>query len=149
EKGYLSRSIGFSTVNASLESLELTPILHQLVTQTSLPLQAVESHFAIDSSGFCTSRFSRWYDVKYGRMREEADWVKVHLACGTKTHIVTAVRIEGKNANDSPQFGPLTKATAENFRISEMSGDKAYSSVENLETVDACGGIPFIAFKSN
>ena len=33
----------------------------------------LETTFAPDSSGFCTSRFVRWFDVKYGITREQAD----------------------------------------------------------------------------
>ena len=41
-------------------------MLRSLVTQTALPLKAVEQDFACDSSGFMTSRFMRWFDHKYG-----------------------------------------------------------------------------------
>jgi hypothetical protein len=30
-----------------------------------LPMQSIETTFAPDSSGFCTSRFIRWFDIKY------------------------------------------------------------------------------------
>src|SRR5205807_66781 len=36
-----------------------------------------------------------------------------------------------------------------NFAIKEVSADKAYSSVANIEGVFAAGGTPFIAFKTN
>ena len=45
----------------------LTEVLKNLVTVSSLPLKAVETDFAVDSSGFSTSRFVRWYNKKYGR----------------------------------------------------------------------------------
>jgi transposase len=41
------------------------------------------------------------------------------------------------------------RQTAENFTIEEASGDKAYSTVENLELIEELGGTPFIAFKVN
>src|SRR5258707_440841 len=148
-KGYLSRSIHFSSVNASLEKAALTPILHSLITQTSLPLQAVETVFAPDSSGFTTSRYTRWYDVKYGRLRAEADWVKVHLIAGTKTHIITAAIIAGKDAHDAPHLAELVKKTADNFTIKEVPADKGYLSAENVEVVAEHGGEAFIAPKSN
>jgi hypothetical protein len=66
-----------------------------------------------------------------------------------KTNVVTAVRILDKDAADSPQLGPLVKETARTFTIAEVSGDKAYASVENFETVAQCGGTGFMAFKSN
>jgi len=91
EDGYVNRSRHFNASLKALENAEITPILMNLIRQSAFPLTGVETQFAIDSSGFCTSRFTRWFDVKYGITREQADWVKVHIVCGTKTHIVTAV----------------------------------------------------------
>ena len=54
-----------------------------------------------------------------------------------------------KDAPDCPQFAPLVKATAGNFKIGEVSADKAYLSAANIETVFQLGGTPFIAFKEN
>ena len=149
EKGFLSRPVPGVKVSAFLENADFTPLLSALIIRSSLPLKSVEVDFAPDSSGFSTSRFIRWFDHKYGVTRQEHDWVKVHLMCGVKTNIVTAVEIHGRDAGDSPQFIPLLKVTAENFTIREVSADKGYTSVDNTEAVFACGGIPFIAFKSN
>jgi hypothetical protein len=75
--------------------------------------------------------------------------VKCHIACGAKTKVVTAVRIEGRDSADSPQFKPLLEATAENFMVKTACADKAYSSGPNVEAVAALGGFPAIPFKSN
>ena len=149
EKGLVSKKIHPVMIGSFLESELLTPVLHQLIAASARPLRAIESEFAVDSSGFSTSRFVRWFDEKYGCQRSGREWVKCHLACGVKTHIVTAVCILDKNAADSPQFGPLVRATAENFNVGEVSADKAYLSAENMEAVADCGGTPFIAFKEN
>jgi transposase len=147
--GYLSRPIPGPKVCAFLTNPAYAPLLTDLIVRSSLPLRAVETQFAPDSSGFSTGRFVRWYDEKYGVTRSSHDWVKVHLMCGTKTHIVTAVRIEGRDAADCPQFVPLLQTTAEGFKIGEVSADKAYLSVDNVEAVAAFGGEAFIAPKVN
>src|SRR5437773_12230784 len=123
----------FNSVLNALENPALTPVLRRLIVQSSLPMRAVETAFAPDSSGFCTSRFIRWFDVKYGVTREEAEWVKVHLMTGTRTNIMTAVEILDKNAADSPQFKPLVEATGKDYAIKEVAADKGYLSHENLE----------------
>jgi len=148
-KGYLSRPIHPNKVNTFLESESLTPILHALIVQSSLPLKAVETVFAPDSTGFSTSRFVRWFDEKYGVERSGHDWVKTHAICGVRTNIVTAVVIEGRDANDCPQFRPLVEKTAENFQIAEVPADKGYLSRENLELVESLGGTALVPFKSN
>jgi hypothetical protein len=82
-KGYVSRPIPGPKVFAFLANDVLTPILADLIVKSSLPLRAIETTFAPDSSGFSTSKFVRWYDEKYGCTRSGKDWVKVHLMCGT------------------------------------------------------------------
>ena len=147
-RGFLSKPIpGMKTVQF-FENEAFFPILRELVAKSALPLKAVETAFAIDSSGFGSSRWERWIDEKYGISRKSCVWVKTHIACGVRTNIVTAVRIPDKNANDSPQFVPLVKETATGFEIGEVSADRAYASYENFEAVAGCGGQAFIAFKA-
>jgi transposase len=148
QKGYLSRLPHFNSIFNALENPELTPILRAMITETSLPLTTVESDFAADSSGFATSRFIRWFDHKYGAPRQQHEWVKVHLMCGVRTNIVTAVEIHDKNASDTPLLPDLVDATAAHFRLREVSADKGYSSVNNLAVIAARGAVPYIAFKS-
>ena len=148
-KGHVGRPIPGAKVSAFFEDDYYTPILKELIAYSARPLRTVEKDFAIDSSGFGSSRHERYYDHKYGVTRSRCVWVKTHLACGVKTNIVTAVRILDKDAGDSPQFVPLVKETKKHFEISEVSADKAYASLENFEIVAACGGQAFIAFKSN
>jgi transposase len=148
-KGYLSRLPHYNTVFSYLENPALTPILRDLIVRSALPLKAVEVDFAVDSSGFTSSRFIKWFDHKYGIVKQEHDWVKVSLMCGVKTNIVTAVEIDERYAGDCPRFRPLLDTTARSFRINEVSADTAYSSYENLDAVAGYGGTPFIAYKAN
>lgn len=115
----------------------------------SLPLKSIETDFAVDSSGFSTCRFVRWFNKKHGRETDNREWVKVHLMCGTKTQIVTAVDISGWTANDTTYFIPLVQRAAEHFQLEGVSADKAYLSRKNLRAVEVAGGMPFIPFKSN
>jgi transposase len=147
--GYLTRLPHYNKVPCFMEDSALTPHLLSLIGRSAAPLAAVETAFAIDSSGFSTSKFVRWYDEKYGVERSGHDWVKVHLACGVKTHIVTAAAIYERDTADCPILPELVKATAERFTIREVSGDKAYLSAENVETVAHYGGQAFIAPKVN
>jgi transposase/predicted nucleic acid-binding Zn finger protein len=149
EKGFVDDAPHYNSIFRCLESAELTPILEAMITESSLPLKTVEVDFAVDSSGFSTSRFIRWYDAKYRSMKAEHDWIKAHIMIGVKTNVITAVRILDRDAADSPQFPPLVKDTAANFTIRETSADKAYGSFANVEAVEAVGGTPFIALRHN
>ena len=105
--------------------------------------------FAVDSSGFASSKFVRWFDKKYGVVKEEHDWVKVHLMCGVKTNIVTAIQVGQQYSGDCPQFVPMLEATAKRFTINEVSADAAYCSYDNFQAVENHGGRAFIAFRAN
>jgi len=148
-KGYLSESMHSVRVCAYLDSEFMTPVLQDLIVRSSLPLKAVETVFAPDSTGFSTSRFVRWFDEKYGVERSGHAWVKAHAMTGVKTNIVTAVEIHGPNAADCPQFKPLVETTAANFTVKEVPADKGYLSNDNLELLEKMGGTAFVPFKSN
>jgi transposase len=148
-KGFLARLPHYNTVFTYLENPALTPILRALIVRAAMPLRAVEVDFAVDSSGFTSCRFIKWFDHKYGKPMQEHDWVKVSLMTGVKTNIVTAVEVDQRYAGDSPQFIPLLNTTAKTFAIREVSADCAYSSYDNMDAVAAQGGTPFIAYKSN
>ena len=149
ENGLIVSKPHFNSVSNYLADPSLTPLLKHLIAVSSLPLKAVETEFAIDSSGFTTSRFIRWFNKKHGRQVDNREWVKVHLMCGVKTHIVTSVDISGWEAHDTTYFVPLVEETAQNFQMAEITADKAYLSHRNLAVAEAVGAVPFIPFKSN
>src|SRR5713226_3745827 len=127
----------------------LTPYLKQMIADSSLPLKSIEKDFAVDSSGFSTSRFVRWFDVKYGGDENWHDWIKLHLMCGTSTHIVTSVEVSRAYQHDSPFFKPLVEQTAQSgFEMKEVAADKAYLSAENLHATLRQGAMPYIPFKA-
>ena len=150
-KGYVSKAPHYNSISRYLENVGLTPILKALIEQSSLPLQAIESDFAVDSSGFSTSRFDQWMKVKYGKpeLIERRQFIKCHLMIGVKTNIVTAVEMTEGNVGDSPQFKALVDTTAKSFAMQEVSADKAYLSAANLQTVVDHAAMPYIPFKVN
>jgi transposase len=149
ERGFISSTVHHSTIARCLEDPETTPLLIGLIETSALPFKAIETEFAVDSSGFSACRWDRWYDFKWGRMMSKQSWAKAHVICGTTTHIVASVIIEHSGLPDAPQLIPLVTKAARNFTIGQVSGDKAYASVENFEAVDKHGGAAYLAFKTN
>ncbi|HEX8149947.1 MAG TPA: transposase [Pyrinomonadaceae bacterium] len=149
--GYISKLPHYNSIFHYLEQSDLMPYLRGLITKSSLPLKALETRFAVDSSGFSTGRYMRWYSAKYEEVKEhnDHDWLKVHLICGVRTNVVTSVEVTGRFAGDSPQFERLVKGTAQNFNMTEVSADKAYSGWENLRVVEKQNAVPYIPFRSN
>jgi transposase len=148
-KGHLSRSPHYSRVCRFMEDPEMTPILGDLIRESALPLRAVEVDFAIDSTGFGTCRFVRWFDQKYGIVRQRAEFVKVSVMTGVKTNVCSAVRVGGQSTADSPEFIPLLNETAKGFKPREVSADKAYSGYDNFDAVAGLGAVAYMTFKDN
>ena len=150
ERGQLAHAPHYNSVSKFLLRPEATPILRRLIQQSALPLADLEQDFAIDSTGFTTTGFGAYLGDKHGTKRQRT-WLKAHLCVGVRTHIVTdaiATQNEGEGTGDSPNFAPLVAATAQGFRIREVSADMAYSSKANHATVRDFGGEAVIPFKS-
>jgi len=148
EKGRVTKLIHYNSIFKYLEDEALTPILKGLIVESSKPLSSIESDFAVDSTGFTCSRYIRWYDHKYGAVAQQHDWVKAHFCTGVKTNVITAVEILDRNAADGAQLPALVETTANNFKMGEISGDKAYASLANFNVIDKVGATPYIPFKA-
>lgn len=147
-QGHINHAPHFNSTNRYLTSDELTDHLKALIELSASPLATAESDFAIDSTGFATTTYNRWFDHKWGKERSKQAWVKTHLMCGVKTNIVTAATATTHESADTKQLPDLLGRTAETFTIDEVSADKAYSSKRNLREIEAVGATPYIPFKS-
>jgi len=147
--GLIDKIPCYASIGHFLQKKEITEILKRLIKISSTPLIPVEKNFGVDSSGFSTSRFARWFDNKYGRERKYRVWLKAHLISGVKTNIVTGVEITEGEVHDSPQLPSLVEQTAKNFEVREVICDRAYNSRKNLELIEDVGAVPYIPFKKN
>ena len=151
--GLMEKYPSFTTVFRYMEDPALTPILHRMIEQSALPLTAVETDFAMDSSGFSTSVHDRWFDDKWGAGKKQkkahARYLKVHLTCGVKTNVITSAIITDADSHDGQHLPEMVKATDKNFEVREVMADKAYLSAANLRLVSDVGATPLIPFKSN
>jgi len=150
-KGFISKLPCYNSIFNYFEDEAMTAYLKMMIEESSLPLKAIESDFAVDSSGFSTSRFVQWMHAKYTNphLIQKRQFIKCHIMCGVKTNVITAVEVTEGYAADSPQFKPLVEATAKNFTMQEVSADKAYLSNDNLQTVVDNHAQPYIPFKTN
>lgn len=147
EQEYISEKPHYNSIFNYFQKKDLTPILAETVKLTSLPLRTIEKDFAIDSTGFGTSVFQRWFSFKHGREISSRRWVKCHFMTGVKSNIITSVSITSEFDNDSPELKKLVNETAQNFSMEEVSADKAYLSRDNMDLIEEKGAVPFIPFK--
>lgn len=143
------RTVGhFNSISNFLADPSSTPILTSLVEQSAAPLAAIENgQYAIDSSGFSTVTYDRWFDQKHGKLLAKHPWIKLHIMCGTVTHAITSARVTSEG--DCPQLPGLLARTRVHHDVREVAADKAYSSVENHDVLDALNVEAFIPFKVN
>jgi transposase len=149
DKGYVKRVPCYNSIFNVLESEATTTILKSLIVEAANPLQAIETTFAIDSSGFSGCRFDKWFDKKWGELKSKRAWVKAHVVTGVKTNVITSAEVLEEYSGDSTNFKPLLQSTAKRFTVNEVCADMAYSSEANLQAVVSEGAMPLIPFKCN
>ena len=146
--GYINHVPHFNTILKYLNNPALAQVFKELITLSALPLKQVEENFTVDASGFSTSIFERWLDVREKRS-ERRLFKKAHLFSGVKTNIITSVEVTDGHIHDSIMFPDLLHDTSKYFDIKEVTADKGYSSRKNLGLISSIGAIPFIPFKKN
>jgi hypothetical protein len=67
--GLMDKAPSYNSISDYLKSKKLTPLLRELMQESASPLAGVESQFAVDSTGFSTRTYDRWYDEKWGKSR--------------------------------------------------------------------------------
>jgi len=152
EKGYINTKPCFASVGHFIQNGELTAQLKELIQRSASVLKSVETDFAVDSSGFRTTKFNDYCKDKHNTKRQH-EYLKLHAIIGIKTNIICDCDVtkgDGIGTGDSPKFIPLVNnLVANGYNIKEVSADKAYSSRDNLALVNSVGGTAYIPYKSN
>jgi transposase len=147
--GLVSRVPHYNSIFNVIEDPALTDVLKGLIVRSAAPLAAVETSFAIDSTGFGLGQFYRHFSAKYGQERSKMNWLKLHATVGTKTNVITSVMVTDKDTHDGALLRPMMEETARTFTVKEVSADKAYSIKKNLMFLENMNAVPYIPFKSN
>ena len=147
-RGHLGRVAHYTSLQKFLADAATTPILTSLVEQSAAPLSVIEAgQYAIDSTGFSTAVYDRWFSQKHGKLCSQNAWVKLHIACGTVTHAVTSAVVTPRS-DDSQLPGLLTR-TRVHHDVRELSADKAYSTHDNHDVLESFDVAAYIPFKDN
>jgi transposase len=150
EQDLIQDTASYATISDFMQKEELTNILETLITLSATPLSAIENEFAVDATGFSTSKYACWQEHKHGnRDSKHKKWLKAHVACGVKTNIVTSARASKGTEHDINYFEELVRQTNDYFEIEEVSADKAYSSRDNHNILDELNGKAYIPFASH
>ena len=72
QRGMISKTPHFNSVLNYFSDIDVMDILKKLIRITALPLKNVEQDFATDSSGFSTSLFDRWLNVRTQKVERKS-----------------------------------------------------------------------------
>jgi len=149
QEGLISHVEHFNSISNYLQLESVTPVLQKIIEESSSPLKAVESVFAVDSTGLGVPCHRKWYNRHKKRVQDRRAWRKLHCICGVQTNIITMAEVSDGHAHDSPFFKGLVQQTARRFQISEVSADAGYIAAHNQREVLLLGAVPYIAYRSN
>jgi len=149
-RGQIGQAPSYSSIFRIMSDPGTKEILLKLIEASAVPLAEIENRagqFAVDSTGFSTVVYERWFGHSYKKASEKRIWVKLHIMVGTVTNVVTAAKVTP--AGDCPVLQELLDRTAKRFVVKEVSADRAYLSKSNLKAIENVGAMPFIPFKKN
>lgn len=149
DAGHMAKAPHYNSIINYFDKPEMTGILTGLIEKSASPLSSIETSFAVDSTGFSTAVYRRWFDAKYGKEMKKATWLKAHAMVGTTTQIISSVKVTTSEGADCPQLLELVASTKQNFAMGQVSADRAYLSNENLTAIETTGAAAFIPFKCN
>ena len=148
QRGHISKVPHFNTILKYFNEPGMAPLLTDLIRLSAMPLKDFETTFAVDASGLSSAFYSRWLDERIMPCKVH-EWIKIHVMCGVKSNIVTAIEVTDGHSADAPHFPKLVNDTAQHFRMREICADKGYLSRANIEAAFDVGAVPYIPFKSN
>lgn len=150
EQGLLEKAPSFAVLGKYMVDSEITPVVQNLITLSSLPLRAVERDFAIDSTGFASGSYTDWNSEKWGgEEKKKKVWVKASFTTGVKTNIIVRADVTVHPHGDAPYLIPHLNTVGEHFAIDEFSADKGYISKSNLTAIEDAGAKAYIPFRKN
>jgi Transposase DDE domain len=86
---------------------------------------------AVDATGLESRHTSRYFFVRAGRSQGAHGWVKLTVACDTRSHFFAAATVSMGPGNDSPQFKPTLQQASLVVSWDRVLADAAFDSEEN------------------
>jgi hypothetical protein len=153
--GHIGSTFHFNGFSRFLRRASTTVYLDYLIDATASLFGEVEDTVAWDSSGFGTTKRGRWAGHKWGSeyLMERAEFIKMHLAVGTRSHIIVACDVSadsGVGSGDSPHLRSQVARVKRNLPNAKLGvADKAYIADPNLEACEDAGIELIVRPKSN
>ena len=117
-----------------MEDARMKPLLRELIQISALPLRFAETDFSIDSSGFSTSVYDRWFEEKWGadngeepKEKKRKKWITGQVFTGNNTNVITDADASPEFTGDAPHLIPMLDTTLKHFDCSASRGGQGVS----------------------
>ena len=151
--GIIDKIPARSTLNKYRKDPALTPILERLYKLMAEPLAHLEDTFIVDASGVSNSYGNkRWREIRHKKEegKERRKFSKLHIMCGLKTKIISAVMITEGYQHENRTLIPLLNETVKIFKNpKKFLADAGYFSKDNVKAIANIGAVPYIRTKKN
>ncbi len=145
--GVIEKVYKRSTLSKYVNDKRITAVLDNLFKTIAQPLSVIEDVVAIDATGMSNMYGQKkWVEVKLNYQLHKR-YVKLHLLCGVKTHVVFNVAVTDSRIGDTSMFKKLV--TGLRFQPKEILADAGYLSRDNVSTSNSLNITPYIMPKKN
>lgn len=134
--GYIKKAPHYNRLSEFLNQESTYYLLQKLLTITALPLKELEDSYSMDASGFGSYQYDRWVRTRFHKPKTEwRNYVKGHVAIGTRTNVICSAEVTYGNFSDVKQAENLLEPL-KMFNPKEISADKAYNSKKVFQLID-------------
>lgn len=145
--GYIPKVPHFNSISNYMMKPEMTGYLDTLYKILATPFIGIEDYFAIDSTGFGQYNTS-WLKARKNR-KEWKSFNKLHIITGVKSNVIVKAEVTEAKVHDVLKFPSMLRETCKRFNVKEITGDKGYLALYNVNEAIKCGAVPYIMPKSN
>ena len=157
ERDFILRIPKVATLSKYMQEETLKKILEALIELSAIHFRDVEESIILDSSSFfdrklfnCQKRKESMYRSATIRGDTVSKTMKLHIAIGQNSKIITCARTSKGNVHDINLFNELVTSTMKNgFRIRRLLADAAYNSRDNYSFCQEHQIDAYLDFKKN
>lgn len=150
--GYLQRPYPpqASTLRDHMRTEAMRAMLVAAFNTTAGTVRNLETHFVMDSTHLHTPNSELTFEKRgiNGSVRFKSKNVKLNIAAGLRTHVMTGLIVMGEHQSDQTAFIPTLEQFWDRFRIDVVYADAGYDDGEHFEAVAARGGVAMIDFRN-
>ncbi|KXA94300.1 hypothetical protein AKJ65_04840 [candidate division MSBL1 archaeon SCGC-AAA259E19] len=144
EKLGIEETYSYKTLERAYDIPHVAMILREVFRMSQEPVEGEETEFSPDGTGIPNSIKDNWEKDSDNDEGRSEKFTKMVAMIGATYQFLSSVKFpDNPYAHESPYFEPLLEETASRYvQIDLVSGDAAYLSRDNCDSVEDFGGTP-------